>query len=208
MPYSAERHLLFIHIPKTGGSSVERFLGIMNKQSLYSGGKNNILPTTKLRNLPLQHLTYKTLYTYRNVLNIDFNNILKIFTIVRCPYTRILSDLFFYKLIRRGDTPSMVYNKLRHFIRGSPQTYNNHNIPQYQFLIDTNGEIVKKITVLKFENLKQNLINYGFENFNVHLNKNKTTNNKNYIFYLNKNSIRLINTYYKLDFLLFGYTMA
>ena len=44
---------------------------------LYSSPRNNILPTDDLKNLPLQHLTYNTIYKYRDLLKVDFNDKLK-----------------------------------------------------------------------------------------------------------------------------------
>ena len=41
----------------------------------------------------LQHQFYTTLYQFKNKLNINFDNI-KIFSVVRNPYDRIISDLF------------------------------------------------------------------------------------------------------------------
>jgi hypothetical protein len=42
----------------------------------------------------LQHMTYSQIIEHRELFNIQFEN-LKIFTIVRNPYTRIISDYFF-----------------------------------------------------------------------------------------------------------------
>ena len=210
MPYCADKNLLFIHIPKTGGSSIEKYLKIkdINNKNLYSGRTNNILPTEKLKNIPLQHLTYQTIYKYRDLLNVDFNETLKIFTVVRNPYTRMISDLSFNQLIKKGDTPKIVYNKIKQFIKGTPEEYNNHNIPQYNFVVDDNNNLIKKITILYFENFKKELIDYGFKDFNIHIQKNIIKEEKkNYMSYLNKDSIKLINEYYKKDFELFGYKM-
>ena len=180
----------------------------INNKFLYSGGTNNILPTEKLKNIPLQHLTYNTIYKYRDLLNIDFNDKLKIFTVVRNPYDRIISDLSWYRLIKKKESPKIVYNKIKQFIKESPQKYQNHNIPQYKFLIDKNNNIVKTIKILKFENLKEELINYGLIRFNIHMQKNRIIKkSKNYMSYLNEDSITLINEYYKKDFELFGYKM-
>ena len=47
----------------------------------------------------LQHLTYKKISEFKTILDVDFNEDLKIITIVRNPYDRIVSDLFFFNLI-------------------------------------------------------------------------------------------------------------
>ena len=100
MPYfkNNDINLLFIHIPKTGGTSLEQYFSDkysipLNIKSLYSDRINNLL-----FNSSLQHLTYNTIFKNKDILDIDFLNTLKIITIVRNPYTRIIIDLFFYRL--------------------------------------------------------------------------------------------------------------
>jgi len=95
MPYYKEKTLLFIHIPKTGGTIVEYNIKKKTSQKL-SGmcGRKNTLLDFPYNQKSLQHLFYTTIYKFRDKLNINFDNI-KIFTIVRNPYDRIISDLFF-----------------------------------------------------------------------------------------------------------------
>ena len=102
MPYfkNNDVNILFIHIPKTGGSSVEEYLYAKfsiqhNNKSLYGF----IDPELKLNenmiiNSSLQHITYDQIIEYNTAFNIDLNNI-KIITVVRNPYERIISGLFF-----------------------------------------------------------------------------------------------------------------
>ena len=98
MPYFKNNNLnlLFIHIPKTGGTSLEKYLSQkhnipLDSKSLYSDLKNGY------NSVSLQHQTYHSLLKKKTQFGIDFNNI-KIISIVRNPYERIVSDLFFYKL--------------------------------------------------------------------------------------------------------------
>ena len=51
MPYYKDIHTLFIHIPKTGGSSLEKYLQIKSTQTLFSGPTNDIIPENKLKNM-------------------------------------------------------------------------------------------------------------------------------------------------------------
>jgi hypothetical protein len=69
MPYfkNKEKSLLFIHIPKTGGSSLEVYFSTLfnvslNNKSLYSYNTDFDIKV----NSTLQHLTYKTINTYKN----------------------------------------------------------------------------------------------------------------------------------------------
>ena len=72
-----------------------------NEISLLSGIKNKILPTKELQNISLQHQTYNTLFNYKELLNIDFNDNLKIISVVRNPYNRLISDLFWFQPYKR-----------------------------------------------------------------------------------------------------------
>ena len=103
MPYfnnNDDINVLFIHIPKTGGSSIEEYLSYkykikLDNSSLYLFTQDKRLLNENMKiNSSLQHLTYNQIVENRKVLNIHFDNI-KIITIVRNPYERIISDLFF-----------------------------------------------------------------------------------------------------------------
>jgi hypothetical protein len=203
MPYfkNNKLNLLFIHIPKTGGTSLEKYLSNkynipLNANSLYSTS------TTGYQNVSLQHQTYNTLFKKKQKFGINFNDI-KMISIVRNPYERIVSDLFFYKLITINTSPAEVFKILQKYIVSDK--YDNHNIPQHLFLFN-NNKINKDIVVFKTETLTDELIKYGFKDFNIHQNVNKNEN-INYYNFLNNDSIKLINNFYKKDFKLFDYSI-
>ena len=69
MPYYSNINTLFIHIPKTGGSSIEKFLLKQSKnesQQLFTPRKNNnVFPiNTYMRKFSLQHQIFNG---YRNI---------------------------------------------------------------------------------------------------------------------------------------------
>lgn len=199
------KNILFIHIPKTGGTSIEKYLRNNYKEYLYSiGPYNNLIPNDYCKNHSLQHQEYKYLYKYKDILNININSELLIFTIVRNPYDRIISELFWnYKKtnINKNSTKDDVYNiLLKYFMEGDK--WDNHEKTQYSFLENENGEIVKNIIILKTENLEEEFKKIGFYDY-----KSPKNINKNYMKYLNNNSIKLINEKYKKDFIFFNYKM-
>ena len=115
MPYfkNDNINILFIHIPKTGGTSLEKYFSNKFKIELNNKSLFNFIKTNNKNikiNSSLQHLTYNKIVQYNNKLfNVDFNNI-KIITIVRNPYERIISDLFFFKLININTPKKKVFN--------------------------------------------------------------------------------------------------
>ena len=203
MPYYRKENLLFIHIPKTGGTVIEDAITKYAPQSLYSD-KTNILLDFPYNQKSLQHQFYTTLYQFKNKLNINFDNI-KIFSIVRNPYDKIISDLLWYKLIKKDFTDEQVYNVIKnnYLYRDG---LDNHNEPQYKFIVDENSELIKNIKIFRTETLNESNDDLSkFVGFNINIRKEGI--DKDYSNYLNKDSISLINLFYKKDFELFNYKL-
>lgn len=200
MPYYSDINTLFIHIPKTGGTSLETYLKKKSTQELFTDKPYNNKLIYPYNNYSLQHQTYRTLYYYRELLNIDFNDDLKIVTIVRNPYTRSISDLFWRKSININSTKNEVYEQLRYNIM---MNYDNHTLQQYKFICDEK-KVINKISIFKTETLTNDLHKYGYTNFETKLNTSDLSI-VNYMDYLNNDSIQLINNYYYMDFELFNY---
>lgn len=203
MPYYKEKNLLFIHIPKTGGTVIEDNIKKHTPQTLYSNFNNTILDFP-YNNQSLQHQFYTTIYKFKDKFNINFNNI-KIFSVVRNPYDRIISDLFWFELIEKDFTAEQVYNIIeKNYLYRDD--LDNHNEPQYKFIVDENSELNKNIKIFYTESLNESndKLNH-FLGFNINIKQKEI--NKDYSKYLNKNSISLINTFYKKDFELFNYKL-
>jgi hypothetical protein len=153
-------------------------------------------------NSSLQHLTYKNIVEYNKVFNVDFNDI-KIISIVRNPYERIISDLFFFNKINENSDRINVCLIIKEYLLSN--NYDNHNIPQYMFITDDNKNIIPNISILRTETLKNDMIMLGYEDFDVFDNQNINKANINYYNYLNDESIMIINEFYDLDFKIFKY---
>jgi hypothetical protein len=295
MPYFEKGSILFIHIPKTGGTSVEEYfskkyrlelssniayyryntqaihseleharnawkikinnlienekrLRVKHKQKAFFSGNahNNTNDGAKndanwgkikqglvefkyfkkirlVRDLQysLQHMTWLDICTHHQILWTNeslvskyivnpHNSTLRIFTIVRNPYDRVISDLFFHKLFLPSQpiNPNTVYIQLKKYFESS-STFDNHKTSQFKFLIDTHGQLLPNIHIMRTESLTQDMRNYGFIDFNVHINStnvNLPKSNTKYASLLNIQSIDLINSYYMCDFEQFGYT--
>ena len=236
MPYfkNDEINVLLIHIPKTGGTSIEQYFSnkynieLNNKSLFLHINDENLLNKHLEITSSLQHITYNQILKYSDFLNIDFEN-MKIITVVRNPYERIISDLFFFKLCSVDTPKDNVFEIIKEYLSGNcyyndgipkhlldigynkdeiPQCllvnyYDNHNIPQYKFITNEHKELIPNINILKTESLNDDMIRLGYEDFNIYMNKN--ANKVNYYDYLNDKSIELINDFYHDDFVLFGY---
>jgi hypothetical protein len=213
MPYYKKDNILFIHIPKTGGSSIENYF--YNKynmdktqESLYSNGMCN-----KDIKHSFQHCTMNEIINYNHLFKINFNQELFIFTCVRNPYDKIISELFFRKKIDSDSTLEKIENNIELLFNDNNYIYyDNHRRPQHLFITDKDGKIHKNIVVLKTEELNNSMIKMGFTDFN---NYDNVTNSYSYLNkddikykkYLNSKIIRMIHFYYKKDFEIFNYKM-
>jgi len=228
MPYYEDDNLLFIHIPRTGGSSLENYLKGKYKQTLHGFASwpirgNGLLPGEDGKS-SFQHLTYNSIYKYRDILKVNFNDNLKVISIVRNPYDRIISDLIHIfpkrhimafrpnNYIRSNKT--LLHNRFQMRFRHEViEEYlykdlysikqhhgiDNHNIPQYKFLTDENENIIPGVKIFRTESLTRELKEYGFIEY-----EGKDTK-YTYSDYLSEDSIELITKFYKKDFELFNY---
>jgi hypothetical protein len=213
MPYFYKKdgtndvNLLFIHVPKTGGTSFENYLSKkykipLNQSTLFSYDPKEVAS--------LQHLVSRDILKRSQEFSIHLEN-LRIIAVVRNPYDRMISELFYIKLINENSTPEEVFHKINEFFTND-HNYDNHKLPQYEFVIDGHGNINPNIEIAHFENMKRDFTQFGFPDFaetefaNVNKIKiGKKNNEIDYSKYLNNESISLINNYYDKDFTLFGY---
>ena len=169
----------------------------------------------------LQHLTWIEMQNHSDILwdkrddkRIVSNdpherNDYDIITVVRNPYDRVVSELLFRKIITKDTIkrPETVFHKIRKFL-DKYDNYDNHKIPQYLFIMDEQGEMIKNITILRTETLTEDMHRIGYIDFNHYFqisNCKVQTGKTKYSNVLNADSIELINNYYKRDFEIFGY---
>tara|TARA_Y100000389_G_scaffold185142_1_gene204253 strand:- start:844 stop:1467 length:624 start_codon:yes stop_codon:yes gene_type:complete len=203
MPYYQELKLLFIHVPKTGGSTMENYLKKKSVQTLFFGRPyNSILP---IKNVSLQHQTFKTIKENQKLLKVNFDHPeFKVISIVRNPYDRVISDMFFLSKISSKSTPEVVFEKMKIYVNSH---CDNHNLPQYKFLTLDDKTLVPEIKLFRTETLSEDAEKYGLKNFNGNRFKKGKVPMNNYSSFLNNDSIKLINEVYKKDFELFNYEM-
>lgn len=208
MPYfkNNDVNLLFIHIPKTGGTSLEEYFAVkynipLNNTSLFWVPDIALCKKISIAS-SLQHMTYKTICKYNHVFNVNFNNI-KLLTIVRNPYERLVSDLFYLKQINIQTSQEDVFKILQKYLLAN--NLDNHNIPQHFYITTEQEQLIPNITILRTETLTAGMHTLGYKDFNIHSNTNLKSSKIDYYSYLNRDSIKLINIFYHYDFVLFNY---
>lgn len=204
------KSLIFSHITKTGGSSIEN---CAHEKNVFWGRFDVNLwmllqKISKLNIIDPWHIPCSFCLHEKDLQNYLNNKI--IFTIVRNPYERIISEYF----CRWGNYYSNKRNKkglndyIKNFVYNfnvKEITKNAHLIPQHFYVFFQKEKIINH--VLKYEN-----INYEFKrlmnmyDLKIQLNKKINTSNKFLTVHdLDKISIDIIKNVYYLDFIYFKY---
>ena len=180
---------LFIHIPKTAGTSV---LDITAKNKNYLCKLHDNIHT-----LNIQHISqFRTMFS---------------FCIVRNPYERTISAYNFLKnkcanlnaIEKSYKIMLSKYETFMNFLEDLPilQTKIIHLVPQYKFVCDDQGNILVN-SVIKMENLSElQIIDPIFVHL-PHSNKSKKS-----MINLTQEMKQIIYNVYKKDFEIFQYSM-
>ena len=192
-----EKKCIFIHIPKTAGTSIEQFIR--------DNGSNNLLFIGVRNNRSLQHLTA---YELKMMIPYIYKQYYK-FSIVRNPYDKLLSEYYWNPSInigyKKGKSKKDFLKNVIEIVQNKKyfnDIYNDHFIPQYNFLFYKNKLLLNQL--FKYEDLE------WVSSFL----KKKLKITRNFP-YLNRNDIEkegwnedekeIIYNLYKNDFLYFGY---
>jgi Bacterial protein of unknown function (HtrL_YibB) len=216
MPFFKDIQTLYLHVPKTGGTSIETFF--YNKLNISQKNTENLygwyLSKAERIRVPddrtLQHFTYAEIigekYRYYFPESIKNPNT-RILVSVRNPYDRMVSELFWNNHIpldRRNPTPEKVEAAIRFFLH-EDTSVQDHRTPQYNYILDENGMPLKNINVVRCETLTADMHALGHDTFAEHVNANGIYSPPQYRELLNAASKKMIEDYYKDDFDYFGY---
>lgn len=195
---SKKYKLIFIHIPKTGGSSVEKSMSNIfdEKINIRNGGthieNDRIKKPIKNSFNSLKHATATELFNHYG--STKFNNYHK-FTIIRNPWDRLLS---LYKW-----NTNKKYNK-KDFInflpKNNPNEINRAKWTINKFICNNKGDVMVN-TLLDFNNLNEEFKSLT-EKFNLkidlpHINKSK--HNFNFNECMDDEVISMVNNLYKIE---------
>ena len=189
-----QKQLKYIHITRTAGTSIEQ-VGL-DENKLWGRYDRDYGIFDEPFSLKSDNL--KNSYDW--------------FTVVRNPYTRLLSEYNYLKIalrIRNADDPKIFNSYIEKWLitlKNNPnqQIYGYHLIPQSRYIDDKYN-----ITIIKYENLSK-----GFEElmtkykYPIVLNKVVGKSNSPLtITNISESNIDLIKTVYKKDFEQFGYSI-
>ncbi|MCF8405741.1 MAG: sulfotransferase family protein [Bacteroidales bacterium] len=195
MPLFVNNKLLFIHIPRTGGTSIEKFLES-------KGDTANLFTATGaifINGHTPQHCTFRELEDLGFI-----SDDVRIFSILRNPINRAISDYFYFR-----DHRPDIFDLFKNFtgfldLYLDPENYplfDNHNLSNYEYLADHTGIISEKITIFKFFNIPEIEKFLGFEGLG-RFNHYKTAKGN---LEINKRNLKRMKNYFSEDFNLFDY---
>jgi hypothetical protein len=194
MPINLEKKILFLHVTKTGGTSIEYFFDMFNSDSLYNP-----------KNIYLFAPQHYPLEVLKKII-VDYDRLFK-FCFVRNPYSRMLSEYFYSKKETIFD-PDDFHEWLIIFLSRRI----DHNELQSRYVDETINFVGRFETLQSdFEELKIKLIDFwggsGIaepENFRTknleHLNASTINCSE-----MKQESKDIIADFYKEDFINFGY---
>lgn len=228
MPVFHDLNLLFVHIPKNAGRSIEAAL--LGNTGSPDDGRRNIVGGTAAalqkisrsafaeryligtidRAFAAQHLTYAEMQML-GVFEEESAKAWRRFCVVRNPFDRAISSVMHSVLIDPAapDDPASFEKALEHWLDRPLADHNQraHRRPQFDFVIDNYGKTaVDKI--LRFETLGDDFAQLAAELDLTHLQlgwRGKSTRLQTYRDYFTSHARKLIEREFAVDLEAFGY---
>lgn len=217
MPIIHSLKVIFIHIPKAGGTSIENLIcdfplyryKLVNKYNWYGNIKNDHIK---------YELDHSTMAYLKNNCKY-FDNTYFSFSVVRNPYARLVSEYHYCKFKYSRYIKNL--NNFKEFVfeikdkfndilkeKEKNHLYVSHYLPQYIFTHNYRKlQIVDK--VYKLENLKNDWIEIckklNIEKELIKIEKNSTDFSYNYEDYYTEELKEIVYELYKDDFEIFSY---
>lgn len=214
--------LIYLHIPKVAGTSIERAFGLQDSVTLnyhyFTGWDPNY-------RIWLQHATLLQIKQWWG----DKLNNYFIFTFVRNPWDRAVSDWLWFKHNVSGSRMDFSESTLRDYLlctnkfaglkdfnNRERETYrSDHAFGQHHFMMKEDGSMFDVDYIGKFENLQQDwndLMSVLSDKYKrkidlvlPHNNMSKSTDKKHYTHYYDDETIQLVRDRYANDIELFDY---
>ena len=150
--YSEKFKTIFVHIPKTGGQSIEHVFIADSGLTWETRAALLLRRKTKEEKGPnrLAHLLAREYVPFGYVTQDDFAASFK-FAVVRNPYDRAISE-YRYKIIDKPAARDLTFREYVTSLETGKRT--RHDVPQSDFVLDKSGMMVVD-KVLRFENLAE-----------------------------------------------------
>ncbi|MAN26654.1 MULTISPECIES: sulfotransferase family 2 domain-containing protein [Mesonia] len=208
-----KRKVIFIHISKCAGSTIEKAFGI-DVGNTRGDCLKNFYGWDKRDKIYLQHATPQELIDLNKMTQEQWEKYYK-FIIIRNPWSRAVSD---YLWVVKGRT---IVDSFSNFLKRKGQFFeilNDPNQPAYRgdhlkkqkeyFLL--NGEKINYDLVIRLENIEQGLDVLKMDlNLGSDFKFNKTNigqkKYKHYSFFYNKKRKKLVDQFFGEDAIFFGY---
>lgn len=205
------KKLLFIHIPKNAGTTIERTVFSDYNFKLKYSEKYLTGYDSKL-GINLQHARVKDLIENELVSEADIREF-QSFAVVRNPFTRALSGyVWLQKDLGISDTFSNFLKMEGEFSEKALSRHSTYVLDHFytqSSFVTLKGDLVVK-NILQFESLSQDFERFntsisGDYALNTHFKKNRKVNKFKLVKLLTKENMELIKTKYSEDFERFGY---
>jgi len=197
--------IIFIHIPKCGGTSIENSINLIEKGMYW--GNNRVIAKRINFFYELQHMPYSS---YLKLVK-DINKFYT-FSFVRNPFDRAIS-LYKDTKYKRGDLKKKLNLKnnfnFNEFLKKIKNSNHIHHKNQTFFL---NDKKKNNINIFKFENFEKNFIEVLTKNnLSTKLRKSNQSKKGSIIesklrYYEDKENINLVKTIFKDDLKMLNYT--
>lgn len=212
MPWCKENNILFIHIPKTAGTSIELQLNIHHEKNIRSKYAFQYIHQR-------QHSTIGHLLHFDLLSQEEINSFFK-FSITRNPWDKLVSEyeghcktdfgeLTFSEFLQRFQDMNRQFFETKEKCYDYEKTrYAGHYSPQYRYIYDKNDNPVLDF-LGRFENIDEdwkticklaNIEYLPLQKFNT------SKNRKPYQEYYNESDKKLVQEMFQRDIELFKYT--
>lgn len=189
---------IFIHIPRTGGTTVETSMNLLFRPCGYGTDPQN-------KKKAMQHYLW---FDYKKKFGLVYEKTFR-FSICRNPYDRLLSEYYWCRMKGIGHKSGQSINEFISFCEKmvTENNYTNsvlddHFIPQHKYLYDDNDNLMVD-RVFRFENFKE-IEEYLVTHHEAQPFK-KINESKEEKLELSPEQKERIYNIYKKDFDLFGY---
>ena len=198
-------NIIFIHIPRTGGTSIEKYMEI-------TPGIQNLFGV--FDNKATHHFTSKEIISK---IGIDYWNSCWKFSVVRHPYSRMISEFYWRPKSQIKHFPNLKHShnfiqflrRVKIFVQKKHyniSVFHDHFIPQYEFLTIDNKLVVDKL--IYFDKLDEQFIDVKdklAKHNSLPKLQSSPYSSKDYNTILTPKAKELIYDIYKIDFEFFNF---